>query len=146
MGKFEVDPLDIEGARAADAAAKAMSNENHCESFQCQVIGRRRVLLISPELSYKGLYPYPIPHPYDGYAMANLDDADYSRHPRLAEVHGAAAICEPGDVLFIPDSWWRHEQGLHRSTPPWRSGSARACAPGPPPRPCYTWAGSWRIA
>ena len=112
VGKFEVNPLDLEGARAAEDAAKAMSNENHCESFQCQVIGRRRVLLISPDLSYKGLYPYPIAHPYDGYAMANLDDADYSRHPRLAEVRGAAAICEPGDVLFVPDSWWRHEQGL----------------------------------
>ena len=114
VGKFEVNPLDIAAAEAGNEAAKSLSNENHCESFQVQVIGRRRVLLISPDVSYKGLYPYPTSHPFDGSAIANLDDADYSKHPRLAQVRGASAICEPGDVLFVPDSWWRHEHGLTR--------------------------------
>jgi hypothetical protein len=112
VGKFEVNPLDIAAAEAGNEAAKSLSNENHCESFQVQVIGRRRVLLISPDVSYKGLYPYPTSHPFDGSAIADLDDADYSKHPRLAQVRGASAICEPGDVLFVPDSWWRHEHGL----------------------------------
>ena len=114
VGKFEVNPLDIAAAEAGNEAAKSLSNENHCESFQVQVIGRRRVLLISPDVSYKGLYPYPTSHPFDGSAIADLDDADYSKHPRLAQVRGASAICEPGDVLFVPDSWWRHEHGLTR--------------------------------
>jgi hypothetical protein len=100
------------GAAAAAAAAAALTNSTAYESLQCQVVGRRRVLLIPPEHSYKGMYPFPVAHPYDGYSMVDLDEADYSKFPLVAKVRGEAAVLDPGDVLFVPDAWWRHEQGL----------------------------------
>lgn len=106
-----LDP-DAEAVAAAAAAYASASNSSSYEALQCQVIGRRRVLLVSPEQSYKGMYPYPVSHPYDGYAMVDLDDADYSRFPNITKVRGQACVVEPGDVLFVPDGWWRHEHGL----------------------------------
>jgi hypothetical protein len=82
------------------------------DSIQLQVNGRRRVLLIPPACSFKGMYPYPVAHPYDGYSMVDFDDVDYGQTPAFNAVRGVSYILEPGDLLFIPRGWWRHEQGL----------------------------------
>lgn len=107
----EMDP-DEEAKAAAAAARDVATNATTYESLQCQVIGRRRILLVSPEQSYKGMYPYPISHPYDGYSMVDMDEVDYSRFPGIVKVRGLVCVLEPGDVLFVPDGWWRHEHGL----------------------------------
>ena len=84
------------------------------DSIHLQVHGRRRILLISPEYSFKGMYPYPVAHPYDGYSMVDLDDVNYGQTPAFAAVRGQSFILEPGDLLYIPRGWWRHEQGLSK--------------------------------
>ena len=84
------------------------------DSFQLQVSGRRRVLLISPEYSFKGMYPYPVAHPYDGYSMVDFDDVNYGQTPAFASVRGISFVLCPGDVLYVPRGWWRHEQGLSK--------------------------------
>ena len=84
------------------------------DSFHLQVSGRRRVLLIAPEYSFSGMYPYPVAHPYDGYSMVDLDDVNYGQTPAFASVRGLSFILCPGDVLYIPRGWWKHEQGLSK--------------------------------
>lgn len=84
------------------------------DSFQLQVSGRRRVLLISPEHSFKGMYPYPVAHPYDGYSMVDFDDVNYGQTPAFASVRGMSFVLCPGDILYVPRGWWRHEQGMSK--------------------------------
>lgn len=84
------------------------------ESIHLQVNGRRRILLIPPKHSFGGMYPYPVAHPYDGYSMVDLDDVDYGQTPAFTSVRGLSFVLEPGDFLYIPRGWWRHEQGLSK--------------------------------
>ena len=56
------------------------------DSMHLQVRGRRRVLLISPEHSFRGMYPYPVAHPYDGYSMVDFDDVNYGQTPAFSSV------------------------------------------------------------
>lgn len=70
-----------------------------------QVAGQRRVLLMSPEHAHKGMYPFPLHHPYDGYAMPDLDRPDAEAWPLLWQVRGQATILQPGEALFVPSYW-----------------------------------------
>jgi len=83
------------------------------ETFIVQIHGRRRILLINPDQTFKeGMYPYPTAHPYDKFTMVDLDDVNYGQFPRFAGVRGMTCVVNPGDILYIPAGWWRHEQGL----------------------------------
>lgn len=70
-----------------------------------QVAGRRRVLLMAPTLTFDGLYPFPVAHPYDRYAMPDLERPDPAAWPALARARGRVALLRPGDVLFLPAFW-----------------------------------------
>ena len=58
------------------------------------------------------MYPYPVGHPLDGRSMVDWADVAYDRFPNAAGVTGRVCVLAPGDVLFVPEGWWRHEQGL----------------------------------
>lgn len=70
-----------------------------------QVTGRTRVLLLSPQHAFGGLYPYPVHHCYDGYSMVDLEAADLGMWPKFPCVRGLAVILQPGDVLYVPQYW-----------------------------------------
>ncbi|BDA49058.1 probable hypoxia-inducible factor 1-alpha inhibitor [Coccomyxa sp. Obi] len=76
-----------------------------------QVAGRRRVLLISPAYAHAGMYAFPLHHPYDGYAMPDLDRPDTAAWPLLRRVRGHAAVLQPGDGIFVP-AYWRVPSSL----------------------------------
>jgi len=82
------------------------------DSFIVQIHGRRRILLINPDYSFKGMYPYPSTHPYDKFSMVDLDDLNDGQFPNFSGVRGMTCILKPGDILYIPSGWWRHEHGL----------------------------------
>jgi len=69
------------------------------------VAGRRRVLLLPPTLAYTGMYPYPVAHPYDRYAMPDLERPNAAAWPALAGARGSVALLRPGDLLFVPAFW-----------------------------------------
>ena len=104
---------DREGRKAAASAAAAAADDEGFEALQVQVLGRRRVVLVSPAWSYEGAYPYPVSHPYDGRSMVDLDPGrvDYQKFGKFVRVRGDVAVLRPGDALFVPDRWWRHEHG-----------------------------------
>ena len=109
---LEVSAFDVEAQREADEAADEARDDAGFETVQVQLSGRRRVVLVSPEQTYRGLYPFPAAHPLDGRSMVDWSDVDYARFPKAARVRGAVAIVEPGDALFVPEAYWRHEHGL----------------------------------
>lgn len=51
------------------------------------------------------MYPFPVHHTYDGYAMPDLDSPDTTAWPKLANVRGLSVVLQPGQLLFIPAYW-----------------------------------------
>lgn len=85
------------------------------ENFLCQIIGWKRVILISPEDS-------PYVYPYDGEMMSNTSQLDLSREtidreafPLAEQARQFNVILGPGQMLFIPFGWWHHVSSLSPS-------------------------------
>ena len=76
-----------------------------------QIGGRKRVVLYPPSESFR-VYPYPVGHIRDNFAMADPASPDVSRFPALAHARGLEGILGPGDVLFLPRYYWHHVQQL----------------------------------
>ncbi len=66
-----------------------------------QVLGRKRVILISPEYD-KLVYKVP----YTSFSLIDLEHPDYQKYPGLKYVKGYDFILEPGDALFMPSRYW----------------------------------------
>ena len=56
------------------------------DQMLCQVAGQRRVLLVPPSAGLKGLYPYPVAHPYDGYSCVDLEDPEVEHWKEVNKV------------------------------------------------------------
>ena len=109
---LEVSEFDILADCAAKEAADEVNEDSGFETVQVQLRGRRRVTLVSPSLTYLGMYPFETSHPLDGRSAVDWSDVDYERFPRAADVRGRVAILNPGDALYVPEAYWRHEHGL----------------------------------
>jgi hypothetical protein len=109
---LEVSQFDIDAEHEATEASNEARDDSGFETVEVQLLGRRRVTLVSPDQTYRGVYPFPIAHPLDGRSAVDWSDVDYARFPNAANVRGAVAILEPGDGLFVPEAFWRHEHGL----------------------------------
>ena len=95
--------VDVEAGGSTGGLLPARYECN--DRLLAQVAGRRRVLLLSPEQAFEGLYPYPIHHTYDRYSMVDLEATDLGLWPQAAGLRGLTAVLEPGDVLFVPAYW-----------------------------------------
>jgi len=75
-----------------------------------QVRGRKRFLLFDPRSGARGLYTFPVHHPYDQRSRVDLEAPDKELFPKLADLYGCGveAALRPGDALFIPSHWWHH--------------------------------------
>ena len=65
-------------------------------NFLLQLQGRKRVVLLHPR-EFAHVYPYPVGHPMDNFAMVDAARPDVSRFPALANARGRVA--EP--TLFL---------------------------------------------
>jgi hypothetical protein len=86
-------------------------------NIACCVLGRRRFKLFRPE-QIVNLYPGPLQLTPGGQVvtMANLDEPDFERFPRLRQALDEAWIAdmEPGDALYYPSLWWHEAQARDR--------------------------------
>ncbi|CAE7529956.1 hif1an, partial [Symbiodinium pilosum] len=71
------------------------------ENLHAQICGEKQFLLIPPEETF-AVYPYPIDHPLDSFAMVDLEQPDLDRFPAFADVQCLEASLEPGDLLYLP--------------------------------------------
>jgi hypothetical protein len=109
---LEVSEFDIVADCAAKEALDEANDDSGFETVQVQIRGRRRVTLVSPAMTYSGMYPFETSHPLDGRSAVDWSDVDYERFPHASTVRGCVAILNPGDALFVPEAYWRHEHGL----------------------------------
>jgi len=100
-------------------------------SLICQVHGRKRITLYSPDDS-ACLYPHPIRRRHFEFSRVDTSAPDLEAFPRFASARPLDAILEPGDALFVPFRWWHAVKGIGAilSTSlfwkaPWRAHLAR---------------------
>ena len=83
------------------------------ERLLVQALGRSRCLLIPPRHAFRGLYPYPLHHPYDKHSMVDLEDVDERMWPLFkANVRGSVCYLAPGDALYVPRYHFVHIESL----------------------------------
>ncbi len=96
-------------------ATRAQTHNDHDHNIACVVAGRRIFTLFPPE-QLVNLYIGPHDHTPSGRAisLADLEDPDFERFPKLKDAIAAAQVAEmePGDALYIPKYWWHHVQSL----------------------------------
>lgn len=44
------------------------------------------MLLLPPELAFRGCYPYPVAHPYDTYSCVDWEEPELQHWPAAAQV------------------------------------------------------------
>ena len=100
-------------------------------NYLAQVTGSKRLALFPPSETWR-LYPYPVAHPKNTYAMVDAREqpaaeteteevagcgsaafdapssSSASRFPAFRAAQSVVATLEPGDVLFLPRYWWHH--------------------------------------
>ncbi|PKG98055.1 cupin-like domain-containing protein [Paraglaciecola sp. MB-3u-78] len=87
------------------------------KNIACCVLGKRRFTLFPPEQIHN-LYPGPLSPTPGGQVvtMADLNEPDFERFPRLQQALDSAYIVElePGDALYYPNMWWHQVQAYAR--------------------------------
>ena len=78
-----------------------------------QLRGCKKFLLFDVTFA-PGLYPYPVHHSLDRKARVDLEHPDLVAWPRAKALagRGIEAVLGPGDVLFLPMSWFHHVHSL----------------------------------
>ena len=71
-----------------------------------QIYGRKHVKLVSP-LNLSSMY-----NDGDWISPVDPENVDYSRFPKMREVDILDVTLMPGELLFIPLSWWHWVKSL----------------------------------
>ncbi|XP_054286706.1 bifunctional peptidase and arginyl-hydroxylase JMJD5-like [Macrosteles quadrilineatus] len=79
----------------------------------CQVVGHKRVVLYSPS-DTDCLYPH------EGRLLSNTarvdpEAPDYKLYPKYRNTQAITCQLNPGDMLYIPPTWWHHVRALDLS-------------------------------
>jgi ribosomal protein L16 Arg81 hydroxylase len=77
--------------------------------FMTQVIGRKRVKLISSEALH---LVYNFENFAGFFSEVDVEKPDLERYPRFAEPEIIDVVLEPGEALLIPVGWWHHVRSL----------------------------------
>ncbi len=90
---------------ASDRGAVSQLHYDQYANLFVQVAGHKRFALVAPD-GARALRPFPVHHPLDAYARADLD-LEEAGASRAREV-----VLGPGEMLYIPSHWWHHVQTL----------------------------------
>uniref|UniRef100_T1HD77 JmjC domain-containing protein 5 n=1 Tax=Rhodnius prolixus TaxID=13249 RepID=T1HD77_RHOPR len=76
----------------------------------CQVVGRKKLLLYSPEDS-DFLYPHETKMLHNT-AQVDPQKPDYKSFPRYKLAKGFECVLNPGEMLYIPPKWWHYVKSM----------------------------------
>jgi lysine-specific demethylase 8 len=91
------------------------------DNILVQVVGRKRVRLLSKETDASSLYignnNDENHHQHQQYntSAVNVEDPDLVKHPLFDSLSVLCVDLYPGDALFIPAKWWHHVRSLEFS-------------------------------
>jgi len=74
-------------------------------NFFVQFFGRKTFILSPPSEHFK-IHVHPYLHPRARQSQIDFLNPDLNKFPTFTPVEGYEAILEPGDVLYIPNSWF----------------------------------------
>lgn len=74
-----------------------------CNVLHTQFLGRKKIILISPEYS-ELLYQLP----FTTHSILDFQQIDAENYPALKHVKGYEIILQPGETLFMPSGYWHH--------------------------------------
>ena len=92
---------------ASDRGAVSQLHYDQYANLFVQVAGHKRFALVAPD-GARALRPFPVHHPLDAYARADLTEADGPPGASRAR----EVVLGPGELLYIPSHWWHHVQTL----------------------------------
>ena len=73
--------------------------------------GRKLVFLVNPKDSKK-MYPSEKYEPGSRLSDVNMENFDEKKHPMFKDIDVQYTIINPGEMLFIPQTWWHCVYGL----------------------------------
>lgn len=84
------------------------------QNLLCQLLGRKRVVLVAPEDDDK-MYAAPqLPNDYLR-SQVRLDQPDPAQFPLFEQARQWETEVGPGDTLYIPAHWWHYVRSLEIS-------------------------------
>jgi hypothetical protein len=127
MGAFSVLADDLEPVAYITAGAKitrtvwvgpsGVISPLHFDvqnNFFAQLKGQKRFLIFPPDQA-EYLYPFPKDSKLPHMAQVDIDNPDLVRFPAYANAHAINAPVEPGDILYVPKTWWHQVYSLSAS-------------------------------
>lgn len=85
-------------------------------NFFVQIYGRKQWTIIPPTQSKNLYYPCSqLTSQFLHWSPVDIEFPDLERFPLFAHVKPIRFIVEPGQMLFIPCSWWHHVRSLEAS-------------------------------
>lgn len=75
------------------------------DNFLCQVRGRKRLVLFAPS-DTDSLYPNRMTSAIPHLSRLRIDNLDLSEYPDVRNATPWECVLNPGEMLFIPLSWW----------------------------------------
>lgn len=83
------------------------------ENFLCQISGSKKLTLV--DIAQTG-YMYPkYGEEYSNYSPIDIHQPDYQKYPLFEQATLYEAEIHPGDVLYIPCSWWHTVESFQRN-------------------------------
>ncbi len=104
------DPLTDPGAASlwiGPAGTRTPLHHDTTNILFCQIYGRKRVELISPQETALLLYPV-----HGFYSPVELETIGRADHPALRQMLVKTTVVAPGDALYIPAGWWHRVTSL----------------------------------
>ncbi|XP_030855882.1 HSPB1-associated protein 1 [Strongylocentrotus purpuratus] len=80
-----------------------------------QIRGRKKWHLFPPSQT-ELMYPTRIPYEESSvFSQVNVRSPDLQHHPKFGRATPYVAVLHPGDILFVPKSWWHFVESLDTS-------------------------------
>ncbi len=100
------------------------------DNLYAQIFGTKRFVLFGPGDS-RNLYPHPLWSQLPDFSQVDFDQPDLTRFPRYAQAVPISCEVGPGEVLYLPRTWWHYVASLEQSASVslwWATGARAALA------------------